>query len=250
MSEDKRTAFRPSGFTKNGGIRLSRSAAIDMLGAFAASPTAAVAAIDFSGQTQQAEGTWNLRYDQSLGYLLEITFQFPDRSHDTSQVQTDLARLAIMPAVGRVVPVNTSVVRDAGKFILTGEFGSGQGRGRVNFRPDAIYPLYVRALGFTGPTPRDVLDLALFDVGRSFARSAKSDFPTITLQDLLAWGVMRISCDYASFLRRTVPGIVPMDVMKLRANGVTPNDVIRFTAASHGPLDAASLLKLKSEGNL
>lgn len=231
-------------------IHLRRSWVLCLFGAFALRPTSAGAEMSSPSDAQQAGGTWKLRYFESHGWLLDITFQFLDGSHDHNQLRTDLGQLAITPVSSGAVQVDTSLMRDAGAIILTGEFTSGEGAGSATFRPDSDYLGYLQSLGFSGITPRDSLDLALFDVDRSFASRSKAEFPSITQRDLVSWRIMRVQSDYASFLRRTVPGIVPKDVVTLRIAGVTTDDVNRLTAANHGPLDAASLLKLKSEGNL
>ncbi len=146
-------------------------------------------------------------------------------------------------------PHTFEFVRDAGTFVLTGQFSGGRGRGSYRFGPDQRYASQLQELGFSAPSSEDMYSLAVSDVSLEFARIVGVDGIGASPRVLLELHHHGLTTAYlrdaqaAGFGRFTA-----RDYIELKSNGVRPDFLRALKNAGYGDVAVRQIVEMQNHG--
>jgi len=178
-------------------------------------------------------GAWTATLSPKHPDRLQLSLQVDDNGNQSSGFEisnfTALSRAQIESATR--VPVEFRMEREAGTLYFEGTFRNGRGAGDFRFVSD---PKYVDRLRSTGvelgkqkKEPRDLMNLALFDVSIDFIRSMQKIGYDETLDQYVAFRIFGVDPEYVQEMNNV--GFKKLSGDKLvetKIHGATP-DYIR-----------------------
>ncbi len=176
------------------------------------------------GQTQT--GTWKAKVSKKSNQKLNISFYKEKNTSSENRKRysisgsnfkiSDLQGLTENQINGSNIPVNFSIVREAGTIQFSGTFNQGKGEGNYTFTADSNFISAMAGLGFN-----NISDEKLFS-------SAVLNVKTATVSDLRASGLQNIDLD---------------DVFKATIFKIDSNYITEMNSAGFSNLDMDDLVK-------
>ncbi len=153
----------------------------------------------------------------------------------------NLSELGLSPAVLSATtstPVNLTIARDAGTFVLEGTFKNGDGAGQFTFTPKPNYIASLRGLGVEWDLPEDkpeaeqAMTLAITDLSIAYARTMHQLFPDASIRDIRRARGVDVTPESIAALRQAGLEIADLhEAARLAGVEVTPEYIRSMRAA-------------------
>ncbi|HLL52335.1 MAG TPA: 4-hydroxy-3-methylbut-2-enyl diphosphate reductase, partial [Myxococcaceae bacterium] len=133
---------------------------------------------------------------------------------------------------------------EAGVLHFQGRFAGGKGAGHYRFEPNAAYVKELAALGYTGITPEEQLQLALFDVGPTRLRGlAELGYTKLSREELFQVGIFNVTPEHIRAMKSAGFDKLSMEqLVATRVHDVTPEHVQALKSAGYTQLSFEDVL--------
>jgi hypothetical protein len=140
-------------------------------------------------------------------------------------------------------------VRDAGTFVCDGRFEGDHGAGTFVFHPSADYAQAMRSMGYE-INPDDQIDLAVFDVSRTFVRDLDAlGYNHLPIEDLKRLRIHGVTTAWIrEFQNAGYKSLRAEDLVRLRIHGAQPEFARELTRAGYGTVPVEDLIRMRIHG--
>ena len=226
------------------------------------------------------EGDWEAEFKRGKSWLNITWYEDRDSRSGYSVPLDDFVGINETWRTDRAENVKFLLPRDAGVFEFEGDFRDGEGEGSFTFKADEDYLRDLNEMGYrTGRLDsRNVYQLALFDVSRSFIREMKElGYARVSLEKFVEMRIHGVKPETVRELRDfgydlsadrliefQIHGVTPWYIKDLaeigikelpaerlvefRIHGVDPSDVAEFAKAGLVRLPAERLVEFRIHG--
>src|SRR6185503_16322546 len=162
----------------------------------------------------------------------------------------NLKGLNFTPSSSVSAPAHLELIRDAGTFILDGQFQNGKGGGEYRFQPSADYVAGMKALGYGELSLDQVFNLALRDVSRDFINSLKSlGYNELPLDGLVRLRDHGVSIAFITDMKALgYSGLSLDDLVRLRDHGVSAKFASELARLGYKDRPIEELVRLRDHG--
>ena len=159
-----------------------------------------------------------------------------------------LSREQSMSAAGNVVQFQLK--RDAGTFNFEGWFKAGNGAGHFTFTPNSSFASELNRQGIGKPTDKQLLSLAMHDVGFGLINELRSQgFEPFKLEQLVKMGEHGVRLEYVQGLKALGYSLKSTDeLVRMRDHGVTLNFIRELGSLGYTGLTAEELVRTRDHG--
>jgi hypothetical protein len=118
------------------------------------------------------------------------------------------------------------IVREAGTFVCEGYFEAGYGKGTYLFQPNSGFRSRMFALGLQDIEERQLLDMALHDVGpRLLAELRDTGVSVSTVSQLMSMRIQGVTGEYIREMLQIFPSASSRDLVNMRVQAIWPDYV-------------------------
>jgi hypothetical protein len=186
-------------------------------------------------------GTWTGKaYDDKL----QLDFRFEEHGNMGLGIPRS-AFQGLNTADGADTPFQ--LVREAGTLKFQGRFSGGEGAGHYQFEPHGAYLQEMAKLGYKDLSPKEQLQLALFDMGPARVKAlAELGYANIPHDELLKVAIFQVTPEHIRELASVGLGKLDLDdLVATRIHGVTPKFVREIREAGYPNVTLEQLVDLR-----
>jgi len=146
--------------------------------------------------------------------------------------------------------VQFQLKRDAGTFNFEGWFKEGNGSGHFTFTPNASFSAELSRQGFEKPTDKQLLSMAMNDVGFALISELKAQgYESLTLDQLVKLGEHGVRLEYVQGLKSLSYTFKSTDqLLRMKDHGVSLTFIRELSGLGFTGLSAEELVRTRDHG--
>jgi hypothetical protein len=214
--------------------------------------------VSYSNPQESSVNQWLIEVKTNGEAQLQLTMRYtneggrPSNNNTGFRVPFDqlvgLSRDQAMAASGNVVQFQLK--RDAGTFNFEGWFKAGNGAGHFTFTPNSSFASELTRQGFARATDKQLLRLALSDIGFALINELRAQgYEPFTLDQLVRMGEHGVRPDYVLGLKSLGYTLKSTDeLIRMRDHGVTLDFIRDLSGMGYTNMSPAELVKTRDHG--
>ena len=213
--------------------------------------------VTFSNPQESTVNQWLIETRESQAQLeLRISSQrdpergFSEHSTGFRLPWDQLVGLTHEQAMSSGTHVQFQLKRDAGTFNFEGWFKEGNGSGHFTFTPNASFAAELGRQGFEKPTDKQLLSMAMNDVGFALINELKAQgYESLTLDQLVKAGDHGVRLEYVQGLKSLGYTFKSTDqLLRMKDHGVSLTFIRELAGLGFSGLSADELVRTRDHG--